>query len=526
MPRLKRRKYEEGVEYISCRLCHRSFKAINYFHLVHKHHFDPEHPIAEYKRRYRLRVALSSESTQLRRRITEDRMERLGHRLSRTEVLRHLRTERTARRSMHAAQVIRRFSTLHRSAIRIFGSWPAAIRAAGIDPNLARGPWKWTSERIREVLRSRVRRRLPITYHRIARDLPGLLEAACLRHGSWRAAVQAANLGDELPPECRHWTREELFDLLRSVRKERETVTYQALARIKRPGLITPLRSIERHFGTLSRARQAAGLPAREWRSRIWTRSRVLEEIHSRVKKGQSVRTGSVQESAGGLMEAGRKYFGSWRAAAESAGAGHLLGKPLRRWTKKGILQKIRQAHRGEQSLAGCDFRKADPGFYKTVCRHFGSWVKAVQASGLGSRLPVPPRHWTREELMDLFRSTWRRTGRLSSEAIQKHKRPGYLGPIYSARKVFGSFPAAKRAAGLEHVPSYPVRKWTPEAVIAGLRDRARRGLPMNYSALERDCYPLLRALYARFGAISAAFRAARVKRGSPPPPSRKKRRA
>ncbi|HLY73338.1 MAG TPA: hypothetical protein VKU80_04400, partial [Planctomycetota bacterium] len=58
-----------------------------------------------------------------------------------------------------------------------------------------------------------------------------------------------------------------------------------------------------------------------------------------------------------------------------------------------------------------------------------------------------------------------------------------------------------------------PVRKWTPKAVVAALWKRARRGLPMNYSALERHCYPLLRAAYARFGTISEAFRAAGIGR-------------
>jgi hypothetical protein len=241
----------------------------------------------------------------------------------------------------------------------------------------------------------------------------------------------------------------------------------------------------------------------------------VIDAIRARVKKGQPVRTGAIQEDAGGLMVAAKRYFGTWRKAAQAAGVGRLLGKPFRRWTKAAILEKIRRAAREGQSLARKDFRKADPSFYNTASRRLGSWVKAVQAAGLAEKLPVPARHWTREELIDLLQSFWRRTGRLSSDVIKAHKRPGFMGPAYSITKVFGTFPAAKRAAGLDHVPSYPVRKWTPKAVIAGLRERSRRGLPMNYSALERQCYPLLRAAYARFGTISEAFRAAGISRST-----------
>lgn len=520
MPRLKRKKAGEGVDFISCRLCRRPFKAITYFHLSRKHHLDSEHPIEEYKSRFGLRVAISLDSKLLRRAITVKRVIQDGHRLSRSEVLDRLRAERSAGRSMYATAMIRRSSTVHRSAIRIFGSWLAAVRAAGIDPELARGSWKWTSERIQQVLQSRVRRGLSIQSHHMARECPGLLDSASLRYGTWRAAVRAAGCEGALPPQQRHWTRKELIRLLRAIRKERGTVTYKALGKMNQPGFLSPLVSVERHFGTLSRARVAAGLPAYEWRPRKWSRIGVIDAIRARVKRGQSVRTGAIQEEAGGLMVAAHRYFGTWSKAAQAAGAGRLLGAPFRRWTKESILDRIRRASREGRSLAGRDFRKADPGFYNTACRHLGGWARAVQAAGLGAQLPSPPRHWTREELIALLRGYWRRTGRLSSEVIKAHKRPGCMGPAYSITKVFGSFPAAKRAAGLEHVPSYPVRKWTPRAVIANLRARAHRGLPMNYTALERDCYPLLRALYARFGSVANAFKTARLRQ----PPVRERR--
>jgi hypothetical protein len=574
VPFLKRRKSGEGVEYTSCRLCRRAYKSITCSHLVRKHHFDPEHPVEEYKAKFRLRVATSFESCELRRKLRVGWLERHGRRLTRKQVIHLLRKERGAGRSLLATRVLGRYHSLHHSAVRHFGSWPDALGAAGLEPDVAQrarvwgrekvlagirsiprstplnkvggvhprlcaaalryfggwpaavkaagcvypppgGPWKWTRDRILKEIRARARQGASIRRGHIFEELPGLVESACLLFGDWRATVREAGFEDRLPPLGRHWTRQELCQLLREVRKERETVTYAVLAKIDRPGLVCPVTSVQRHFGTLSRARMAAGLPAREWRSRIWNRSRVLDVVRSRVKKGLPIGLGSVQDKMGGLVTAAKRYFGDWRATVAAAGAAHLLRPPLRRWTRAAVLSEIRSLVRAGHSIDQKDLYKERPGFVHTATRRFGSWSQAVAAANCSSHLTPALRHWTREELIHLLRSFWRRTGRLSSEVIKGHKRPGFMGAMYSVTKVFGSFPAAKRAARLGHVATFQ-QIWTKGTIVRELRERARRGRSVRSTHLKAERGGFEGAARREFGSWKAALRAAGVAEPSP----------
>src|SRR5579859_4087811 len=146
MPRVKRRKTGEGVEYISCRLCRRVFQAINASHLIRKHGFTPEHPVEDYKRRFRLRVAITTESGDLRRHLRHTWLEGQGRRLSVKDVIRVLRAERAAGRSLLPTPVKTRFHALHHSAIARFGSWARALGAAGLKPDLPRRAQSWSRE--------------------------------------------------------------------------------------------------------------------------------------------------------------------------------------------------------------------------------------------------------------------------------------------------------------------------------------------------------------------------------------------
>lgn len=572
MPRLKRRKSGEGVEYISCRLCRRSFRAVNASHLVHAHGFDWEHPVLEYKSEHGLSIAISFESRELLRDRRIAWLEGQGRRLERKAVARLFRAERTAGRSLLPTRVLRRFPTLHSSAVRIHGSWSAALAAAGLQPDLPNrsrvwskaiisdrirkipanislnqiqsydprlyaaarhyfGGWPeavraagrtyappdgrprlWTDETMIAALRDRARRGLSLRPFHVGRDLPGLLDAARDQYKDWRAFVRKAGLENRLPPVLRHWTRAEFATLLRDIRAERGTVTYDALRRFKRKGLYTPLRSVKLLYGTLSRARLAIGLPAKEWRARLWTLPKICQAIKDRIRRGLPLGCGIMQETAPGLVSAAKEKWRTWRQAVEALGGGHLLSPAPFRWTEDAVVKRIRILVRAGRSIDQNYLRRSEPKLVRGGIRRFMTWLRAVEAAGCSAHLTSPPRHWKRDELIGLMHNFLRRTGRLSSEDLKNHKRPGFMGPMYSITRVFGSFPAAKRAAGLSHIPSYHVRHWTHRTVIQGLRDRARRGLPMNYTSLEQDCYPLLRALYARFGSITTAFRAARIK--------------
>ena len=98
--------------------------------------------------------------------------------------------------------------------------------------------------------------------------------------------------------------------------------------------------------------------------------------------------------------------------------------------------------------------------------RYFGHWRTAVAAAGLAAQLP--PANKTRvwspqaviEEILD-----WHRRGYRLTELWKRD-----TGLYSAAKKHFGSWQAAVRAAGLETTR----RQWSPEIVIRELQARTR----------------------------------------------------
>ena len=77
---------------------------------------------------------------------------------------------------------------------RNFGSWSRALQAAGVDADLERKHARWDRQTIAFELRLRHAERDPMNSAAVQRDLPAL-HAAALRHfGSFDAALRAARV--------------------------------------------------------------------------------------------------------------------------------------------------------------------------------------------------------------------------------------------------------------------------------------------------------------------------------------------
>jgi hypothetical protein len=78
---------------------------------------------------------------------------------------------------------------LHRGAVRHFGTWRGALRAAGCDPISG---WKWTRARVLRALRAEVEAGRPMGANAMRRRDENLYMAARRSFGSWAAARDAA----------------------------------------------------------------------------------------------------------------------------------------------------------------------------------------------------------------------------------------------------------------------------------------------------------------------------------------------
>jgi hypothetical protein len=150
-----------------------------------------------------------------------------------------------------------RHASLFEAARLRFGSWEAAILAAGFKyPD----DWKlkkWTRKKILTAIRARARKRLPINTRTANHHLGGLYLAAKREFGSWRTAVARAGHADRLFPWPRfRWTRRALLDHLRSIAKRHGQVSTTLVEGSTPEGYGNPRFAIRRLFGGLAQAKK------------------------------------------------------------------------------------------------------------------------------------------------------------------------------------------------------------------------------------------------------------------------------
>lgn len=114
--------------------------------------------------------------------------------LTRDDVVAGIRDRHRRREPMHATSALASEPRLTMGAYRLFGSWRAAVRAAGLAALVQDGGTHRIS--VRNELKGRRLRREPLTQRAIERDDPGLWHAIKRRHGSLAGALR--DLGQPL----------------------------------------------------------------------------------------------------------------------------------------------------------------------------------------------------------------------------------------------------------------------------------------------------------------------------------------
>ena len=93
--------------------------------------------------------------------------------------------------ALNSGAVQREDPALHAASLRHFGSYEAALRAAGLDPSKVRRRRNWNKESVVKALRMLKRKRVPLTDSALRREDPALHGAAVRLFGSFTAARAA-----------------------------------------------------------------------------------------------------------------------------------------------------------------------------------------------------------------------------------------------------------------------------------------------------------------------------------------------
>ena len=385
-------------------------------------------------------------------------------------------------------------ASLSSAGHRLFGSWNAALQAAGFPAQ--RRPAKHIRRSAQDVVRELQRRQaqgLPLT----STADPGLYGAATAKFGSWCDALEAAGIPckrrqtwskEQILEQLRRWGAEGRFD--NSTWLEDRTFAYAAY----------------RLFGSWPAALVAAGIlpPGRTARRRReWTRQQVIETLQDRHVNGPPI----CHREDKKLVAAAIIRFGSWCAARRAAGipAGSL--RKRRRWTPESVIRELQtRFERGEKMS---HLHQADSGLVSTACRYFGSWHDSLVAAGLATpRTQGKRTRWTRERLIAEIQSRHRAGISLNSCCSNN----GQL--VHAAFRLFGSWRAALHAAKIPGALQSRM-KWDRQRVLDEIRIHHQKSLPLRKTTVEQ---PLYRAARRRFGSWRAAILAAGIAPSDFPP--------
>lgn len=431
---------------IRCELCGEDFGAITASHLRGRHGYRDDHPIDAYKRRFNVALA-KSEATQARiNEAVRSWFERTGHRWTRERVIAGIQRRHRPGRPLSSRRVQREDGLLFSAGFRIFGSWEKAVRAAGIDYSrirLRHGPWS-RKEVLAAVCR-RARRGLSLAFRDVQRDGNGLVGAGQTRFGTWEAAVRAAgiNYADVRHRPFRVDRREVVQELRALARGRRRLVPndiarrsprlYAAVYRVfgswpaavrtlgppfdldrrpwtkrrvlaaierrRREGRSLKSGDVHRDAPTLMDAvRRLFGVPWRRLLGRlgyrhegqeVWTRDRILREVQARKKAGKPVNARAVMRADVKLYAAARRRFGSWDAVLQAVGLDPNRVRAIQLWDRKKVSRAIRGlARRGVPLNASYLVHKGYLPIY-SAARHWigkGKWEAIVARALSGAR--------------------------------------------------------------------------------------------------------------------------------------------
>jgi hypothetical protein len=355
---------------------------------------------------------------------------------------------------------------LYRNGKRLFGTWKAAIEAAGIryqDITLRKQRFPDEKTVIKEI-RKRKRNGLPLNARSLIegklRDIH-LYSRAYAFFGSWRAAIEAAGFnyrkislhGPTLYP-----TKESIvLEILRR-KKEQRPLNATALlkGRFRDLGLYYQTLAL---FGNWETAIEASGLDYHKillkHPSLYPIKADVLNEIRRRAHEklplnAQALKKGNLRNF--NLHYQGTVLFGDWRRAVEAAGFRYediaIRGRyPTGEAIIRAILERVRE---GLPLNAGelCQGESYNQSLYNSGLKQFGQWVYALLIAWMkgseADRIAMRP---VLEELIlrELNRRTKKGLSLVSANLSKGSEEEAAL--VSAARKIFGNWPTALRAA-------------------------------------------------------------------------------
>ncbi|MCS7186642.1 MAG: hypothetical protein RMK89_06795 [Armatimonadota bacterium] len=250
---------------------------------------------------------------------------------------------------------------------------------------------RWSEEKILEEIRKLAQQGHSLNIASVRRVFSPLASIACSRKyfGSWRAAIEAAGFNYDEVVKVRRWTKERIVEEIKRLHAEGKDLRPGAVSKIA-PRLVTAARD-PRYFGSWRSAVEAAGINydemVKQMREREVDRIKqsIIEEIRRLYNEGKLNEISSAWRTHPQLFRRARHRFGSWQEAIEAAGLSYSDIVKRLRWTKERIIEEIKRLYNEGKDLRVSVIQKEYPSLLASAQskRYFGSWRAAVEAAGI-----------------------------------------------------------------------------------------------------------------------------------------------
>lgn len=490
------RKSGEGFEYVLCRLCKRAFRAVNWPHLVQKHHWSPEDAVEQYKQRYRLRRTACKETLEKMADATLEAWDRRGGRWTRERLDTAIRTRERRGEPLNVAAVP---YGCYCAAKRFYGSWDKALRSLGLDPESCRRNRSWTPRKILCAIRKEAREGRRLNYQAAFERDTGLLFAGIDRFGSWDRALEAAGIDPKgvKPPNWR-WSAHQVKEAILDRHKRGLPVNAKAIGS-------SYVHAAERWFGSWEKAVEACGIPYHRVALRhFWTADTVKATILEMAERGESINREAVWKRKASLVTYAVRIFGSWGNAISACGISYDDVRLTRAWTPELVRARLLERANQGKPLVPRSLQDDDPHLYQKAVEHFGSFKEALSVAGFCAEEVYLRQPWSRERVEALVRERHREGKPLTWSSA--HRDCNRL--LYAAISHFGTWRAALAACGISDEAAGLRRSWDKERVRKEILGHLARGEPLNTSSVWKRRSILVIQARRLFGSWEKALRA------------------
>lgn len=352
---------------------------------------------------------------------------------------------------MWSRRIRRSHSSLYSAAIHCFGSYRNAVKAAGVDYRSVQRlvPGRWNRQTVCRELRRLHREREPLHHAAAETKYPALVLAAYRYFGSYGAAINAAGLkyDDIRIRPMPSWDRKRVLRRLKELKSADAGLWKRAIRRVE-PYLE---RAARRNFGSYERAAKIAGIPRDRLKAlpyRIWSPVRIVSDLMALYRKDPSLlKPAMLMEKKPQLLRACRRQMGSYQLALKAAGIPYETVVYPPSFTADEVLARITSLFERGRDLRYSYVRRTSSKLFNAARKCFGSYEAAVNAAGIDYPPSAPMWHWTAPLVLKTLTEMHRGNADLRQRQFRKSNLPLYKAAIH----YFGSYPSALKRAGIDY---------------------------------------------------------------------------